>query len=235
MEQTIETNVIKPRLSITFDETEYRLITVETENQLDQKISDIETFMASNHGFGQTDEYKDSLYGQAKNLWNSYASSFKDVKYTFYLNRKQYNFLTNLLLTKLEYDVNTVFLAIELTNMLGQWSEEGKYKGDKDIKGFSADATEITYMYHLIAKHKVKGLTADTYLFAEVLRKIGDISKIINYYDTSAKNLSTEIQQWVASFEPEPQKESEATETESSEEVVSPKKTKKNKLEKVND
>jgi hypothetical protein len=42
------------------------------------------------------------------------------------------------------------------------------------------------------------------------LRKIGDISKVINYYDTSAKNLSAEIQKWVASWESSTTVEAEA-------------------------
>jgi hypothetical protein len=105
---------------------------------------------------------------------------------------------------KMEYDVNTLFLAIELTNMLGSWYKSDsadKYKDDKELKGFTADATEVTYMYHLIAKHKVKGLTADSYSFAEVLRKIADISKIIQYYDESSKSMSKSIVEHVAAFE----------------------------------
>jgi hypothetical protein len=201
--QQLETNVIKTLLSIFSEEVEYRLISTYSETQLDTKISEIESYMANNHGFGQTDVIKDGLYGNAKKLWGEYAEIFKDVPYTFYLNRKQYQFLTTLLNDKLEYDVNTVFLAIELTNMLGTWITSDKHKTDTDLKGFTADSTEITYMYHLIAKHKVKGLGKDTFLFAEVLRKIADISKIINYYDTAAKNMSTDIQQWVAGFEPQ--------------------------------
>ena len=111
--QQIETNVVKPKLSVFFDEIEYRLISVDAETQLDSKISEVESFMANNHGFGQSDEVKDNLYGAAKKLWSEYAETFKDVLYTFYLNRKQYQFLTTLLRDKLEYDVNTVFLAIE--------------------------------------------------------------------------------------------------------------------------
>lgn len=226
-----ETNVIKPRLSIFFEEVEYRLISLDKEKELDSKISEIESFMANNHGFGHPDEYKDNLYGDAKLLWNQYAEVFKDTLYTFYLNRKQFQFLTTLLRDKLEYDVNTVFLAIELTNMLKKWIEVDKFLNDKELKGFTSDATEITYMYHLIAKHKVKGLTNDTYLFAEILRKIGEVSKIINYYDTSAKNMSKDIQQWVASFEPE-EKPNQPIDTESTVETVkakalSPKKSRK--------
>ena len=63
------------------------------------------------------------------------------------------------------------------------------------------NATEITYIYHLISKHKVKGLTKDSYTFSKVLVRIGNISKLFNYYDSYAKNLSADIQNWVTSFE----------------------------------
>ena len=230
----IETNVIKPKLAVNINETEYRLIPTEVEVKLDSKISEIESFMANNHGFGQTDEIKDGLYGSTKKLWAEYAEIFKDVEYTFYLNKKQFEFLTTLLRDKLEYDVNTFFLAIELTDMLGEWATSSRPKND-DVKGFTSDATEVTYMYHLIAKHKVKGLGPSTYLFAEILRKIGEISKIINYYDTAAKNMSTDIQKWVAAFEPEEVGNEDKTEDVEVEEVktvtakkLEPKKSKKN-------
>jgi len=199
----IQTNVVKPSLSCIMGEESYRLITNESEYSLDSKINDIENYMANNHGLNQTELIKDNLYGEAKVLWGNYATALRDTRYTFYLTRKQFNFITDLLLLHLEYDVNTVFLAIELTDMLGVWKESGKFKDDSEVKSYTADATEITYMYHLIAKHTVKGLTKSSYLFAEILRKIGDISKIISYYDTAAKNLSSEIQKWIASFEPE--------------------------------
>jgi len=198
---TLETNVVKPKLSVYENDTDCRLITVESEVTLDKKIKDIEDFMNNNHGRGKSEAEKDQLYTDAKALWEKYAEELREVVYTFYLNRKQYQFLVELLRDKMEYDVNTVFLAIELTKMLGEWHQEGTANDDKTVKGYPSDATEITYIYHLISKHKVKGLTHSSYRFAEVLKRIGDISKVIAYYDTHAKNLSKEIQQWVASFE----------------------------------
>lgn len=205
----IETNVIKPSLAITENGVAYRLISPDSESQLDAAITEVVEFMKNNHGKGKTEFEKDDLYAHTQMLWNNYASILRDVNFTFYLNRKQFRYVTELLRDKLEYDVNTIFLAIELTNMLGEWATEGSAKDDTTIKGYESDATEITYMYHLIAKHKVKGLGDSSYLFAQVLRKIGEVSKIINYYDTAAKNLSTEIQKWVASFEDEPTIEGE--------------------------
>jgi hypothetical protein len=202
MEKTqYETSVVKPNLTIYENDQECRLISILDELSLDNLVSQIENYMINNDGKGKSDAEKDNLYGGAKDLWNQYAALLKNVKYTFYLNRKQYQFLTDLLLEKLEYDVNTVFFAIELTNMLGTWKESGTAKDDKTLQAYTSDATEITYIYHLIAKHKVKGLSHSSYRFAEVLKKIGDISKIIGYYDTHAKNFSKMIQDWVAAFE----------------------------------
>jgi hypothetical protein len=76
-----------------------------------------------------------------------------------------------------------------------------KYTSDNDLIAFPVNATEITYIYHLISEYKVKGLTNAAYYFAQVLKRIGAISKVFNYYDATAKNLSTEIQDWVVSFE----------------------------------
>ena len=232
MENKVETNVVKPNLTIFEGESEYRLISLENETLLDNKINEITNFMITNHGKGKSDLEKDNLYGDAKSKWEEYATILRDVKYTFHLNRKQYQFLTDLLIDKMEYDVNTVFLAIELTNMLGQWKESGTLKDDTSVQGYTSDATEVTYMYHLISKYKVKGLSNSSYRFAEVLRKIWHISKIIAYYDTHAKNLSKEIQTWVASFEDGVQVEGKDWGTSNSivEEIVE-KTTKKKKKE----
>ena len=126
--------------------------------------------------------------------------NLKDAKYNFYLNQDQLNFLTDLVLTKLEYDVNTVFFAIELKSMFDEMKST-KLKNSTDMACHKLNATEITYLYHLISKHNVKGLNKSAILFSEILLKIGDISKVFNYYDTTGKNLSTDIQDWVATFE----------------------------------
>jgi hypothetical protein len=200
--QIIETNVVKPSLVIFNKEIEYRILDTNSEFLLDSNIKEIEDYMNNNHGSGKEDSYKDELYKNAKEMWEKYAENLRDTKYMFYLNKKQYQFLTDLLIDKMDYDVNTVFLAIELTNMLGEWRTVGTKKDDDHIEGYVSDATQITYIYHLISKHKVKGLSHASYRFVEVLKKIGHISKIVAYYDASAKSLAKDIQDWVASFEP---------------------------------
>lgn len=197
---TIETNVVKPEIKFFENETENLLITPYYENELDSKIQSIENFMDNNNGKGKSDVEKDELYRGAQELWMEYANSLKEAKYNFHLNRPQWKFLTDLVLSKLEYDVNTVFFAIELTDLLGSMRDV-KFTDDNQLIPFPVNATEITYVYHLIAKHKVKGLTKDAYLFSEILIRIGNISKLFNYYDTVGKNLSSDVQNWVSAFE----------------------------------
>lgn len=198
--QKIETNVIKPEISFTENETVNLILNLQEETTLDDKIKDIENFMTSNSGKGKTEEEKDNLYKSAVDLWQNFINTLKDAKYNFHLNRGQYQFLTDLILKKLEYDVNTVFFAIELTNTMGSM-KDAKYTNDKELISFPVNATEITYIYHLISKHTVKGLTRDSYTFSQVLYRIANISKIFNYYESYSKELSKDIQEWVATFE----------------------------------
>lgn len=191
----VQINTVKPDLSFFENETINRLLNFENESLLDSKIESVENFMKNNPGQGLSDVEKDTLYANAQSLFLDFKKALTDVKFNFYLNRPQYQFLTDLLLKKMEYDVNTVFVAIELKklfdNMMGT-----KYSNDSEIKYFEVTATELTYVYHLIQTHKVKGLTKDAYTFANVLVRIGETSKVINYYDSFAKNLPDEISQW---------------------------------------
>jgi hypothetical protein len=196
----IETNVVKPEIKFFENNNENLVIDPINEVLLDSKIKSIEDYMVNTDGTGRSDDEKDNLYKNGQEMWKEYTNALRDVKYNFHLNKNQWKFLTDLILQKLEYDVNTVFFAIELTELLGTMKDV-KYKTDEELIAFPVNATEITYIYHLISKHKVKGLTKDSYTFSKVLMRIGSISKLFNYYDSYAKSLSTDIQNWVTSFE----------------------------------
>lgn len=221
---------VKPDISFFENETLNRLLTFEREVSLDAKVEAVESFMVKNPGHGLLETDKDLIYGQAQGLLNDLKKELRDTKFSFYLNRTQYNFLTDLLLRKLEYDVNTIFIAIELTQLLGGMSGT-KYSNDSQLIAFEANATEITYIYHLIAKHTVKGLTKDTYTFSKLLIRIGDLSKIINYYDASAKRLVDEISQWALRMDASDVVKGEVVESNPNqfEAEVAPKKAKKAK------
>jgi hypothetical protein len=195
MKNKVDVNTVKPELSFFLNEKMYRLLDFDMELKLDGGVSSLESYMNETTGFGKTDEQKDMDYAHAQMMWKQYQSDLRDCRFNFYLNRPQYNLLTDIILKKLEYDVNTVFIAIELTELLGSMNGT-KFSNDDDLKEFKITATEITYIYHLIQNYKVKGLTKDAYTFSKILIRIGDISKIVNYYDAYAKNLTEEISKW---------------------------------------
>lgn len=201
---TIETNVVKPRMFFKENEQEHYLMDELDEASLDTQITKIRDYIRNNDGRFQSEEYKDKLYAESKKHWEDYANFLRSVKFSLFLNKSQFDYLTELLVEHMEYDSNTVHLAIELTDMLGSWSESDSQVDESSLKSYQGDAIEITYLYHLITKHKVKGLTNESYRFAEVLKRVDSITRIVNYYDTAAKNLAKEIQDWVASFEPQP-------------------------------
>ena len=196
----LESNVVKPQVSFVENDQEIRTIDLNVEENLDSRISDIKRHITDKNGKGQSDNIKDELYLEAQRLWKEFATTLKESKYNFYLDRPQHKFLTDLIVNKLEYDINSVFFAIQLKDLFDVM-KDSKYKDDSQLISYNVNATEITYIYHLISTHKVKGLTKDSYLFAEILMKIGNISKVINYYDATGKNLSVEINDWVVTFE----------------------------------
>lgn len=195
MNQTIDTNVVKPELSFFENETLNRLLNFDRELILDSKHEEVDRYMKSNPGHGLSEIEKDGIYAQAQELYKEYKNTLREIKFNFHLNRPEYTFLTDLILKKLEYDVNTVFIAIELSEFL-KGINGTKYTNDTDIVCFEVTATELTYIYHLIQNYKVKGLTKESYTFSKLLVRIGNVSKVINYYDAIAKKLPDEIQQW---------------------------------------
>jgi hypothetical protein len=195
----VEVNTVKPELTFLKKENSYRILDSNVEHTLDTDIQSLEKYLSETTGFGKTEEQKDMDYAHAQYLWKTLQNDLKSCKLNFILDQNQYTLLTDLILKRLEYDTNTVFIAIELVDLLG--SMKGvKFQSD-EMKSFQVTATEITYIYHLIQNHKVKGLTKEAFTFAEILRRIGEISKIVSYYDSTAKNFTEEIAKWALSLD----------------------------------
>lgn len=190
----------KPQVQFTENENDYLLLDSEYELNLDSVINNLEGYMAGNSGKGKSEEEKDELYKTAQDMWKEYRDTLTEAKFNLHLNRDQYQLLSDILISKLEYDADTVFVAIELSSALGKMKEH-KFQDGNEIFPFKVNATELTYIYHLIAKWKVKGLSKSAYTFADILRRIATVSKLFNYYDQWAKYLSEFIQNWVTAFE----------------------------------
>ena len=200
MSEKLEVNTVKPEISFSIDGVDLRILDVDSESRLDSLIDSIRTFMSNTNGVGKTDEQKDMDYANAQVMWKSYQQDLRVVKFNFNLDRSQYTLLTDILLKKLEYGVDNIFIAIELTELLA--SMHGiKYNDDNQVKSFACNATEITYIYHLIQTYKVKGITKETYTFSKILLRIGEISKLVSYYDANAKNLTKDIAEWALTLD----------------------------------
>lgn len=205
----------KPNVILMDGDIEKYLINPDFDKILTDSITNIESYMISNTGKGKDDSEKDAFYQEAQKRWKELQNNLVNTKFNFYLNKAEFLFLEGLLTSYLEYDVNTIFFALELDSYLKNLGKM-KFANDNELKPIEVNTTEITYIYHLISKHKVKGLGHGSRNFAKILIKIGDISKLINYYDQTAKDLATDIQNWVASFDDNVSIEEISVETETS-------------------
>jgi hypothetical protein len=194
--QKIETNVVKPETYFVEGDLNFTIIPQESESLMDRSIEDLTEFLKSNHGDNLTEDQKDELYVKAQTFVRDIKKCLRDTKFNFFLTRRQYDFLTTLILQKMEYNVDTIFVALELRSLMVSLKDID-FKDDKELKSCTLDPTELTYLYHLISTHKVRGLQSEAFNFANVLRRIGEISKLINYYNGSAENLQTDINNWV--------------------------------------
>tara|TARA_X000000368_G_scaffold419024_1_gene421588 strand:- start:3851 stop:4498 length:648 start_codon:yes stop_codon:yes gene_type:complete len=190
----------KPEVKFNEKGNDYLLLDSEYELNLDSVINNLESYMSDNSGKGKSEEEKDDLYKTSQEMWKEYRDVLTEAKFNLHLNRSQYKLLSDILVSKLEYDADTVFVAIEISSALAKMKEH-KFTSDNEVFPFKVNATELTYIYHLISKWKVKGLSNAAFTFAEILQRIGTVSKLFNYYDKWAKHLSEYIQDWVTSFE----------------------------------
>ncbi len=197
--EKLENSVVKPSMVILIDGVENRMISVESEVTMDKYIDEFNAFIKDNTGLDSTEEEKDQLYANGQSYIISLRNDLRDLKMSFYFNRRQYQFLTDLILKKMEYDVNTVFIAIELSDLMINMKKI-KFEDDKEVNFSEMTPTELTYLYHIISTYKVKGLRDESHHFVNVLRRIGDMSKIIKYYDTYKEDLTSKLTNWAANM-----------------------------------
>lgn len=194
----------RPRLSMEVNGTKHDFLAEEQAQGIEDKINEARAFMKDNTKKGLSEDEKVELYGEVKGMWDEVANRLNGAQFGLILKRPEYNYMTSLLMDKMEYDVNLLFYAIELVGMLKRMRDtknDFKYKNDVDPLTYHLNATDITYLYHVLQEHKVKGLTEKSLIFAEIIRRIGDISKIFGYYDSLSKDLSTEIQDWTVTLD----------------------------------
>lgn len=199
--QVKPTTTIKGRKEVNGEvvEGEYTLISEEHDHEIEARFNDIVDYMETTTGEGESEHTKDEIYGQAKKLWNAGADALNNAKFNLNLTREEYIYLVDLLENEFEYDANTMFYVVELIKWIDSINGR-ELKNDVDKEAVQITATELTLLFHIIGKHKIKGLCKEAFLYMEIIKRITEISKLYDYWNNRSKEVSEEIQRWVASF-----------------------------------
>lgn len=197
----------KPNLNFTANDGQnIKIISNEDEAYLDQKYEEMMEYMRTKHEKGLHEEEKDKLYGDLQIMWNEVSGKnggrLNEVSFNLVLHEDEFKFLFDMIKNKFEYDVDTIFYAIELRDMLDDMEAKSKFSNDKQAIAFRMTPVDLHYLYHLVSKKTVKGLTKQSYLFAEIIKRIALSSTVFNYYKTRFDNAAKAVQLWVASLDP---------------------------------
>ena len=148
-----------------------------------------------------TEEEKNKAYDDVQDIWNVFAETLRTAPFSFALNRDQYDFLVDVLTKQLNYGVDEVFVAMKLRDEFLSLQFPGSGPR-KQLTEYYLTSETMVMMYHLIAKHKVKGLGTSAEHFVAVLRGIGTVSTEFNAFDNESKRLSNAISDFFATITP---------------------------------
>jgi hypothetical protein len=112
-------------------------------------------------------------------------------------------------LGSIKYDRNNVFIGmIVRDDFFRKFDSEviptktSLYKGDGTVPElFQIDINEITRISHLTSLYEVQGLTKEAESFFNIIRKIGDISKIFEVFKTKGDDINTKGGDWTMGFD----------------------------------
>lgn len=151
----------------------------------------------------KTNEEKDKVYAEYKETMMSYGKTLGEVSYTFGLLESEYKLLRNAICKDLEYNRQDLFIAIvvkdnffdKIENRNG-W-QQNKFSAKDGLERFDIDIHDTTRISHLLSEFKVKGLTPPALTYANIVRKIGDISKVFEHFNQLGESMSESGGNWV--------------------------------------
>lgn len=144
-----------------------------------------------------SEDQKDKIYEIAQYLFNIFQKRLNELNFIFPLSRNELKFMLKVFREKLEYDQNEVFQMKELKeNYLD--NDFNEFDGENVVTRINVN--DLIIFYHLFAKYKVKGITAEHYDFLQILTKIGERIKLFNAYNVVVQRLSNDFQMWGGSL-----------------------------------
>lgn len=198
--------VEKPELEFEAkDGSKVRILSEEDEKYLEEKYDDLIDFMRDNHSQDYSEIEKNVMYAELQEKWNDVSGKnggkLNEVSFNLVLHREEFQYILTLLRDKMEYDVDTVFYALELESLMSELISSEKYESDEDAKAFTLTPVDLHYLYHILSKHTVRGLNKGARSFAIIIQRIALSSGVFNYYKESFSNIAVAIQVWIASLD----------------------------------
>lgn len=151
---------------------------------------------------GMEESDKDKVYGIAEYLFNEYQKKLNDMDFMFGLTQDEWRFMLDVVRNKIEYDQNEVFQMKEVIDGYLDSAEEVYKTLPKNIEEIPTmiNVNNLIILYHLVSKHKVKGINKQFYAYLTLLTKIGERIKLFNAYNVWVQRLSNDFQMWGGSL-----------------------------------
>lgn len=196
---------------------EHSILPQETEKNVIEVYTELLDYMEKNNvekSASLSDAEKDNLLKEAHKIWNKGASKSGGVintsTYNLLLYREEYKYLTDLLLNKLEYNVDTLFTVMEIKDKLKSMMDiaEG-FKDNDTLLSFEFTPIELRYLVTVLNTKTVKGLTKESYLLYNIFVSIGALTRVYDTLKIEFDNLSKTVLEWAASLGYEEEKVAE--------------------------
>ncbi len=200
MNKSKQTNYREFLVENKFDQTtiEWSYITPESKNAIEDKIAEIKTFLAEHKDFDnysedQKNEYFDTVLNKMYNV--ELRELIRKADYTFKQTGVEFNFLKDWIKRHNTYDSTTVFYGIHLEATLLARYEKTKFEAEKEYD-IVYQGGEPILVYNELCRKSITGLKEDSYIFAAILRKLAECTKIYNHYDDQSGLVYKSIQEW---------------------------------------
>lgn len=178
----------------------YTLIDKDIYDNIINDIKVLDDYMNAHNGRGKSEDEKNTYYKESKELWNKITEDAKNIKFNLYQSKSDYNFLMNELIGKTEFDIDTLFTALPINELLTD--ARSIYKNnDIEQMPIKMSSDDITNLYYTIKGITNKGINTYTERLNTLILKIGKISNIINYIDKRLGKISNDMGQWLALFD----------------------------------
>lgn len=197
----------------TLPEDQYELfnkMTEEFDNYLTTEQERLTALNEDNSDEGQ-ETYKKAIeefYAECEKRWENYSKGMHELEYDFILIEEEVQFIRKHIIEDMRFSHENIFMAQRLyETWLKTLSVKPKPKGTN----FAITVRASVMLFSLLENVYIKGIgTADYLILLGLLQRCGNISKIYDKIETTAKSLAEKINNIQAGLDEETKEEIEA-------------------------